>query len=359
MLVRRLGRSGLKVSALSLGSWTTYGGSVDQADATRIVRHAFELGIHTFDTADVYIRGRGRARARPGARRPAARAGRHRHQVHGPRVGRPARRGPLAQAHLRRAATRACAGSASTTSTSTSSTRPDKDAPIEETLRAFEDLVRCGQGALRRATRTSTTTRRSTARCSSCSRSAAGTCMVSSQPRWNLVDRHVEQAHVPLCRKWGVGHARLLAARAGRADEQVRRRRDARGQPRDVEVRALPRPRRRRSRPRTWRPPSASPRGARKRARARRRRSRSPGCCGTPRCRARSSARPAIEQIDENVKACELELSAAQWREVEAAIAGPGKGRAKAAKPAASAAKATARRSPTARGGRAAGPRRP
>ncbi|MEO6461561.1 MAG: aldo/keto reductase, partial [Candidatus Eisenbacteria bacterium] len=57
MNVRRLGRSGLKVSELSLGSWTTYGGSVDEAAATRIVHHAFERGIHTFDTADVYVRG--------------------------------------------------------------------------------------------------------------------------------------------------------------------------------------------------------------------------------------------------------------------------------------------------------------
>ena len=57
MNTRRLGRSGLKVSELALGSWTTYGGSVGDADTTAIVRRAFELGIYTFDTADVYVRG--------------------------------------------------------------------------------------------------------------------------------------------------------------------------------------------------------------------------------------------------------------------------------------------------------------
>src|SRR5207244_3994438 len=54
---RRLGSTGLKVSEIALGSWTTYGGSVDQDSATRIVHRAFELGINFFDTADVYVRG--------------------------------------------------------------------------------------------------------------------------------------------------------------------------------------------------------------------------------------------------------------------------------------------------------------
>src|SRR5437867_11290602 len=57
MNYRRLGSTGLKVSEVALGSWTTYGGSVAEADAVRIVRRAFELGVNLFDTADVYARG--------------------------------------------------------------------------------------------------------------------------------------------------------------------------------------------------------------------------------------------------------------------------------------------------------------
>ena len=57
MLYRPLGNSGLQVSAISLGSWTTYGGSVDESDPIRIVHRAFELGVNLFDTADVYVRG--------------------------------------------------------------------------------------------------------------------------------------------------------------------------------------------------------------------------------------------------------------------------------------------------------------
>ena len=60
MQYRRLGRSGLKVSAVSLGAWTTYGGSVqDKALITDIVAKAFEAGINFCDNADAYARGQG------------------------------------------------------------------------------------------------------------------------------------------------------------------------------------------------------------------------------------------------------------------------------------------------------------
>ena len=55
----RLGRSGLKVSVVSLGSWLTLGNTVDQAATDRLVAHARELGVNLFDTADVYARGDG------------------------------------------------------------------------------------------------------------------------------------------------------------------------------------------------------------------------------------------------------------------------------------------------------------
>ncbi len=54
MQYRRLGRSGVKVSAISLGSWITYGGTVAAEVATSCVRAALDAGINHFDTADVY-----------------------------------------------------------------------------------------------------------------------------------------------------------------------------------------------------------------------------------------------------------------------------------------------------------------
>ena len=58
MRYRNVGRSGLKVSTVSLGAWLTYGGSVqDQKLVTEIVETALEGGINFFDNADAYARG--------------------------------------------------------------------------------------------------------------------------------------------------------------------------------------------------------------------------------------------------------------------------------------------------------------
>lgn len=59
MKYRRLGRSGLKVSEVSLGSWLTYGKSVEDDLAIKTIQRAYELGINSFDSANVYERGQG------------------------------------------------------------------------------------------------------------------------------------------------------------------------------------------------------------------------------------------------------------------------------------------------------------
>ncbi len=60
MHYRKLGRSGLRVSAVSLGAWTTYGNTVeDRAQIRAIVEAALEAGINFFDNADAYARGAG------------------------------------------------------------------------------------------------------------------------------------------------------------------------------------------------------------------------------------------------------------------------------------------------------------
>lgn len=58
MPYRRLGSCGIKVSALSLGGWTTYGASVKAEDTVRgIIRAAFEAGVNFFDISDIYEKG--------------------------------------------------------------------------------------------------------------------------------------------------------------------------------------------------------------------------------------------------------------------------------------------------------------
>jgi aryl-alcohol dehydrogenase-like predicted oxidoreductase len=55
---RELGDSGLRVSEICLGTWTTFGGSLDEDAASGLVDAAFELGINFFDTANMYSEGR-------------------------------------------------------------------------------------------------------------------------------------------------------------------------------------------------------------------------------------------------------------------------------------------------------------
>ena len=58
MQYRRLGRSGLQVSTLSLGSWVTYHNQVDVKSAVEMMAAAFDAGINFFDNAEVYAGGR-------------------------------------------------------------------------------------------------------------------------------------------------------------------------------------------------------------------------------------------------------------------------------------------------------------
>lgn len=57
MQYRRLGNSGLKLSALSLGSWVTFGKQVDTRDARELLKTAYDAGINFFDNAEGYEAG--------------------------------------------------------------------------------------------------------------------------------------------------------------------------------------------------------------------------------------------------------------------------------------------------------------
>jgi voltage-dependent potassium channel beta subunit len=74
MVYRRLGRSGLQVSALSLGSWLTFGNQIDDYVAEKLMHTAYDAGVNFFDNAEVYAGGKseevmGRILAKSGWRR--------------------------------------------------------------------------------------------------------------------------------------------------------------------------------------------------------------------------------------------------------------------------------------------------
>ena len=57
MHYRRFGRSGLKVSEISLGSWVTFGAQIEEDTVSDLIHTAYENGINFFDNADVYADG--------------------------------------------------------------------------------------------------------------------------------------------------------------------------------------------------------------------------------------------------------------------------------------------------------------
>lgn len=58
MNYRNIGKSGIKISEIAIGGWLTYGGTVDSDQTAPIIRKAIELGINYIDLADIYSKGK-------------------------------------------------------------------------------------------------------------------------------------------------------------------------------------------------------------------------------------------------------------------------------------------------------------
>ena len=200
---RSLGSSGLKVSSLSLGSWTTIGGSVGANDAGPIVHKAFELGINLFDTADVYVKG-GAERALGAAIRDLPRG---EIVVATKCMGRMGE-GPLGRGLSRKHIFDAMDASLKRLGVDYVDLyqfhAPDADTPIEESLRAFEDLVRMGKARYIGFSNFDEQPLLANEVAAIQARER-WTRMISSQPRYSLLDRHVEDGHAAHCRKHGMG----------------------------------------------------------------------------------------------------------------------------------------------------------
>src|SRR5512134_1690815 len=144
MKVRNLGRSGLQVSEVSLGSWLTLGSRVDAAGTRDLVRTAWDLGINCFDTADVYARGAAEELLRE------ALAGLSRHHLviatkaYFPMSERPNDRG-LSRKHVRESVEGSLRRLGTDYLDLHQCHRADPAVPVEETVRAYEDMIRQGK----------------------------------------------------------------------------------------------------------------------------------------------------------------------------------------------------------------------
>jgi aryl-alcohol dehydrogenase-like predicted oxidoreductase len=198
--LRPFGKTELQVSALCLGAMN-FGDPTDEAESIKIVDAALDAGINFIDTADVYAGGRsermlGEAFAANGRRDDVVLA---------TKVGMPHGEGAPGQWHRRDHIVATCEESLRRMRTDRIDLlqlhRPSSVVPQEETLAAFDELIRAGK-----------------VRYIGCSTHPAWMVMealatserlglpsyVSEQPPYNLLDRRIENELLPLCRKYGL-----------------------------------------------------------------------------------------------------------------------------------------------------------
>lgn len=201
MRTRRVGSSGLHVSEVALGSWLTLGSRFDDADAEKLVRRAFDLGVNFFDTADVYANGAAE-RALGHALRDIPRH----HVVVASKCFFPMSDHPNDSGLSRKHVVESVEGSLRRLGADYLDLhqchRPDPSVPIDETVRAYEDLVRQGkllywgvskweQEDLERA-------------CAVADQRNAYR-PISNQPEYSLLERSVERSVFPACNALDIG----------------------------------------------------------------------------------------------------------------------------------------------------------
>ena len=141
---RFLGRSGLKVSEISYGNWITHGSQVEEDAATACVHAALDSGITTFDTADVYAGTRAESvlgRALKGLRRESLEIFT---KVYWPTGEGPNDRG-LSRKHIHESIRGSLRRLGTDYVDLYQAHRFDHETPLEETMHAFDDLVRQGK----------------------------------------------------------------------------------------------------------------------------------------------------------------------------------------------------------------------
>jgi aryl-alcohol dehydrogenase-like predicted oxidoreductase len=198
---RRLGRSGLEVSVVGLGSWLTYGGSTGRADAVGCVHRAYEGGVTLFDTANEYQRGKAEevlGEALVALPRDACVVAT---KVYFPMGDRPTQRG-LSRKHVTEQAHASLRRLGLDHLDLYQCHRYDVRTPLEETCRAMDDLVRSGAVLY---WGTSEWTPEQLAAAVSLCHSAGWTPPVANQPHYSALWRLPEQRLLDESARLGLG----------------------------------------------------------------------------------------------------------------------------------------------------------
>jgi voltage-dependent potassium channel beta subunit len=206
MQYRRLGSSGLQLSALSFGAWVTFGTSIGRGEARELIARAFDAGINFFDNAEVYSQGE--AERIMGDALADLRLPRDAWCVSSKvYFGSAANPTPTQKGLSRKHVIEACEQALRRLRVDHLDLyychRPDPETPLEETVRAMDALVRQGKVLYWGTSEWSADAIRSAARIA---RANGLTPPTMEQPEYNLLHRErVEKEYEPLYKEIGLG----------------------------------------------------------------------------------------------------------------------------------------------------------
>ncbi len=201
MEFRYLGNSGLKISEITYGNWLTHGSQVENDVATQCVHAALDVGITSFDTADVYANTRAESvlgEALTGQRRESLEIFTKVYWPTGPGGHNDS---GLSRKHILESIN----GSLSRLKTDYvdlyQAHRYDTETPLEETMQAFADIVRQGKALYIGVSEWTA----EQLKAGHALATELGIGLISSQPQYSMLWRVIEDEVVPTSRVLGIG----------------------------------------------------------------------------------------------------------------------------------------------------------
>ncbi|MBI3966058.1 MAG: aldo/keto reductase [Chloroflexi bacterium] len=214
MEYRRLGRAGVKVSAIGLGG-NTFGRYCDEEQSVRVIRHAIDLGVNFLDTADRYTGGRSEeyfGKAIAGRRTEVVLAT----KLGYPPLGGNAQRQPndegLSRWHIERSLEQSLRRLNTDYVDLYYMHKPDPTTPLEESLRALDDLVRAGKV---RYVACSNFAAWQVAHANGITAREGFAPLVVTQDPYNLLERGIEKELIPCLQTLGIGLIPYVPLAAG------------------------------------------------------------------------------------------------------------------------------------------------